>query len=136
MVDTKTKARFIELRAQGWSYQRIAKELKVAKQTVIDWGQELRGEINSLRAVELEALRERYGLLQEHRVKTFGETLERIRAELATRKLEGLETDKLLELQAKYLKLFKDEPELEFMSTGEIAAAKTFESWGSLGPGK
>lgn len=136
MVDTKTKARFIELRAQGWSYQRIAKELKVAKQTVIDWGHELRGEVNSLRAVELEALRERYGLLQEHRVKTFGETLERIGAELATRKLESLETDKLLELQAKYLKLFKEEPELEFMSTAEIAEAKTLESWGSLGPSK
>lgn len=136
MVDTKTKARFIELRAQGWSYQRIAKDLKVAKQTVIDWGHELRGEVNSLRAVELEALRERYGLLQEHRVKTFGETLAAIRAELATRKLEELETDKLLELQAKYLKLFKEEPELEFMSTSEIAEAKAFASWGSLGPGK
>jgi transposase len=136
MVDTKTKARFIELRAQGWSYQRIAKDLKVAKQTVIDWGRELQGEVNSLRAVELEALRERYGLLQEHRVKTFGETLEAIRAELATRKLESLETDKLLELQAKYLRLFKEEPELEFMSSAEIAEAKTLESWGSLRPGK
>ena len=37
--DQQTRNRFVELRAQGWSYERIAKELGVSKQTgnVLEW---------------------------------------------------------------------------------------------------
>src|ERR1700741_3135500 len=39
MKDQQTRNRFVELRAQGWSYERIAKELGVSKQTgnVLEW---------------------------------------------------------------------------------------------------
>ena len=33
----ETQERFIELRAKGWSFDTIAKEIGKAKQTLIDW---------------------------------------------------------------------------------------------------
>ena len=41
----ETKERFIELRAKGWSFDKIAKEIGKAKQTLIDWSKELQDEI-------------------------------------------------------------------------------------------
>lgn len=37
----ETKQQFIELRAKGWSFDKIAKKLGKAKQTLIDWSKEL-----------------------------------------------------------------------------------------------
>ena len=50
------KSQFVELRAKGWSYVKIARKLKVSKNTLANWGAELEGEIASLKAMELEAL--------------------------------------------------------------------------------
>jgi transposase len=61
------KAQFIELRAKGLSYAAIAKKLKVAKATLANWNAELEAEIASLKAMEIEALYEEYGLLKESR---------------------------------------------------------------------
>jgi orotate phosphoribosyltransferase-like protein len=38
MKDQETRGRFIELRAQGLSFDKISKELQVSKQTLIDMG--------------------------------------------------------------------------------------------------
>ena len=58
MEAIETKERFIELRAKGWSFDKIAKELGKAKQTLIDWSKELQDEIANRKALELEALYE------------------------------------------------------------------------------
>ena len=49
----QTKERFIELRAKGWSFDKIAKEIGKAKQTLIDWSKELQDEIANRKALEL-----------------------------------------------------------------------------------
>ena len=41
METIETKRRFIELRAKGYSFDKIAKELGKAKQTLLDWSREL-----------------------------------------------------------------------------------------------
>ena len=56
METTELKERFIELRAKGWSFDKIAKETGKAKQTLIDWSKELQDEIGNRKALELEAL--------------------------------------------------------------------------------
>lgn len=61
----ETKERFIELRAKGWSFDKIAKEIGKAKQTLIDWSKELQDEIANRKALELEALYETYYLQRE-----------------------------------------------------------------------
>ena len=53
-----TKERFIEMRAKGYSFDKIALELGKAKQTLIDWSKELQDEIANRKALELEALYE------------------------------------------------------------------------------
>lgn len=103
------KSQFIELRAKGWSYLRISKKLKVSKATLSNWRQELEAEIASLKAMELEALYERYYLAKEGRIKLLGEQLKSIQEELKTRKLEDVSTEKLLELQLKVFQALKEE---------------------------
>ena len=118
----KTKQRFIELRAAGYSFDRISGELRKAKQTLLDWNREFKEEIATLRALELEKLYESYGLLAEHRITNLGKILSAIRTELHERELDDIPTDKLLELflkvsdraQGELLELrFKTESELE-----------------------
>ncbi len=103
------KSQFVELRAKGWSYIRISKKLKVSKATLSNWRQELETEIASLRAMELEALYERYFLAKEGRLTLLGEQLKAIQEELRIRKLDDISTDKLLELQLKFFQALKEE---------------------------
>lgn len=103
------KQQFIELRAKGWSFDKIAKELGKAKQTLIDWSKELQDEIANLKALELEALYESYYLLKENRLKTFGGLLNKIKDEVLSRDLSEVPTDKLLEILLKYNAQVKEE---------------------------
>ena len=115
------KEQFIELRAKGWSFDRIAKELGKAKQTLIDWSKELQDEIANLKALELEALYEKYYLLKETRLQTFGEMLTKIKTEVESRDLSDVPTDKLLELLLKYNSQVKEEiVEPTFKSSQEL----------------
>ena len=126
-MDTlETKKRFIELRAQGYSYDSIAKELGRAKQTLIDWGKELQDEIANLRALELDALYEKYYLYKEARLKTFGELLNKIREEVVKRDLTNVPTDKLLDLYLKYQAQVEEAlVEPTFKSTTEVEEERT-----------
>lgn len=107
--NSQDKERFIELRAKGWSFDKIAKELGKAKQTLINWSKELQDEIANLKALELEALYEKYYLLKETRLQTFGEMLTKIKTEVESRDLSDVPTDKLLELLLKYNSQVKEE---------------------------
>ena len=59
MTDQETIARFIFLRSQGWSFNRITVELNISKPTLIKWSRQYQFDINNLRATETEALAER-----------------------------------------------------------------------------
>jgi IS30 family transposase len=105
----KTKEKFIDLRAQGYSYDKIAKQLNKAKQTLIEWNKDLQGVIAERRAYELEALYEAYKITKEGRLRNLGETLNRLRDEIARRDLSEVPTEKLLDLLIKYSTQVKDE---------------------------
>lgn len=109
MSTTEQKERFIELRAKGYSFDKIAKELGKAKQTLIDWSKELQDEIANLKALELEALYEKHYLLKENRLQTFGEMLTKIKKEVESRDLSDVPTEKLLDLLLKYSNQVKEE---------------------------
>ena len=104
-----TKQEFIELRAKGWSFDKIAKQTGKAKQTLIDWSKELQDEIANLKALELEAIYESYYLLKENRLQTLGGVLNKIKDEVLSRELKEVPTDKLLELLLKYNTQVKEE---------------------------
>jgi transposase-like protein len=109
------KQRFVILRAKGYSYARIAKELGVSKGTLTAWNTELDAEIARLRAIELEALQEEFFLLKEGRIRLIGEQLKAIQTEIGKRDLSKVNTDKLLELQLRYFGELKG----EYVETGQ-----------------
>ena len=121
METLETKERFIELRAKGYSFDKIAQELGKAKQTLIDWSKELEEEIANLKALELEALYEKHYLLKENRLQVFGELLSKIKEEALSRDLSDVPTDKLLELLLKYSNQVNEEiVEPKFKTSGDI----------------
>jgi len=95
------KSQFVELRAKGWSYVKISRRLKVSKNTLTNWGAELEGEIASLKAMEMEALHEKYFMNKESRIRLLGEQLKEIKDELKRRGLDDVSTDRLLEMELK-----------------------------------
>jgi replicative superfamily II helicase len=125
METVNVKQRFVELRAKGYSYEKIAKELKKAKQTLIDWSIELQEEIANLKAMELEELYSKYFLLKENRLQTFGELLDKMKKEVITRDLSEVPTGKLLELLIKYSGYINDEMiEPEYLSSRKMQSEK------------
>lgn len=125
MERIETKEKFIELRAKGWSYDKIARELGKAKQTLIDWGRELQDEIANRKAAELEALYEQYYLHRESRIQSLGILLGKIREEIQRRDLSDVPTDKLLDLQLKYNSQAREEIiEPAFKTSTEIEEEK------------
>jgi transposase-like protein len=109
------KQRFVLMRAKGYSYARIARELGVSKGTLTAWNTELDAEIAKMRAMELEALQEEFFLLKEGRIRLIGEQLKAIQTEIGKRDLSKVNTDKLLELQLRYFGELKS----EYVETGE-----------------
>ena len=92
MESIDIKERFIELRAKGYSFDKIAKELSKAKQTLIDWSKELQDEIANVKALELEALYEKYYLLKESKITNYGAILSKITTELKDRDFSKVNT--------------------------------------------
>ena len=105
----KTKEEFIEMRAKGYSFDKIAKKLGRAKNTLIVWSKELQGEIANCKAIELEALYEKYYLHKEARLEIFGTLLTKMKEELERRDFLDIPTEKLLDLFLKYDNQIQDE---------------------------
>ena len=98
MKDQETVQKFIELRAQGWTYARLVTELNVSKPTLIAWSRKYQYQIQNLKAIELEALREKWLASTTERVNALGEQLRQVEAELATREMAPLSTPQLFAL--------------------------------------
>lgn len=98
MHDEKLVQRFIELRAAGQPFARIATELNVSKPTLIAWSRKHQFQIQNLKAVELEALASRWIASVTDRVNALGQQLGKIEAELATRDVKDLTTAQLYTL--------------------------------------
>jgi hypothetical protein len=95
MHEEKTVQRFIELRSQGWPFARIAAELNVSKPTLINWSRKHQFQIHNLRAVELEALADKWLSSVSDRVNSLGQHLQKVETELATRDVKELSTTQL-----------------------------------------
>jgi transcriptional regulator with XRE-family HTH domain len=97
----KTQHRYIEERAQGKSQRAVADELGIGLQTVVRWERKFKEQIESLKALELEALREKFLLTEKARIERLGGQLLRIRDQLDERDFLDVETPKLLDMELK-----------------------------------
>ncbi len=98
MHDDTTVQRFIELRAQGWSYARLMTELNVSKPTLIAWSRKHQFQIQNLKAIELEALAEKWLASTSERVNALGEQLRKVEAAISQRDVGELTTSQLYAL--------------------------------------
>ena len=101
MKDNETTARFICLRAQGWTFDRISTELNVSKPTLINWSRQHQFEIQNLRAIETEALARKLFASRQQRWEKLALDLQRVEEELAKRDLAELPTGQLLNQAAR-----------------------------------
>ena len=109
MKDQKTKERFVELRAQGLSFVKISQELDVSKQTLIDWSKKFEFEVRNRRAIELEALQEKYFITKQKRIEVYAEWLEGLKKEWIKRDLSEISTEKLFDMLLRCSAILKDE---------------------------
>lgn len=100
MHSTDTKSRFLELRAKGWSLARIAAAIEVSQRTLVDWNCQHRAELQSLRALEVEALEEKILATHEYELTCLAKHLEQIEGELSRRKFDYESTRDLFHLAA------------------------------------
>ena len=101
MKDTETKLRCFKLRAEGKPLTTIADTVGVRRQTVANWLKEHAEEVENLKAMELDALREACWMTTQARIERLSARLERITAELDKRDFSDVPTPKLVELELK-----------------------------------
>jgi len=133
MKDNETKERFLELLAKGLPLAKIAAEIKVSKTTLVNWEGDLKEQIDNLRAMELEAMYDKYHLSTRKKVEFFGDILSRIQRELETRELSEIPTEKLFAMYAHFYREAQHAlPELTFRNDDEVKVAKAMRLPSSL----
>lgn len=109
MIDRATENKMIELRAMGRSYASIASEVKVSKQTALDTCKKYKEQIATLQALELEELYETQRITSTERITALASLMQRVRAEIDSRDLSTIPTEKLIELYLKQASALKEE---------------------------
>lgn len=98
MKTNADKEKFIELRSNGLSYDKISQELAISKPTLIKWGQEYHKEISNRIFLDFESLLSEYSLKKKARIESLAIVLHKAMEELKSRPLEELSTKDLLSL--------------------------------------
>jgi len=123
---TEQKEKFVELRAKNWSFKKIAKQLGISKPTLIKWSKELNQKIANMKAIELEAIQEKYYMQKKQKIEIYGQQLEKIKEELEARlennELKDVKTEQLFKLFFEYM----DRLEVERVPV-EFIAERSFE---------
>jgi transposase len=108
MTGVELQERFIELRASNLSYDKIAKQLKISKPTLIKWAKQFETDIANMRTVNMTALYEQYKISKQHKLEMWAEQLQAIRQELNNRGFKDVPTTTLVELLERFSKLVDD----------------------------
>ena len=103
MHSTETHQKFIVLRAKNRGLCGIAEELGISSSTAYTWDSEFQDEIAQLRAMEIEAIRERILPSYQQELSYLAEELKRVQAILRERDYGYVNTDQLYWYQSHLL---------------------------------
>lgn len=95
--------KFLELRAQGMSYQKIAGEVAVSVTTLKKWGVQWDSKVEELKRDRLAAFVDQQLVDLESRLRLRGEQILRMRDELAARDLSKVNDSVLMRIYLRYL---------------------------------
>jgi hypothetical protein len=108
-IRSEEKNKFIDLRAKGYSYSKIANILHISKGTLTVWNNELKGAIEKLRVIQLDELYTKYYMLKAARITQLGKVLGKVDKELEARDFSQMPDDKLLDFKLRLIKELKEE---------------------------
>ena len=112
--EIEIKMKFIDLRAQGMSYDKIAKELNVSKVTLIQWSKQYEYEIQNLKIIELEALREKFLLSKEKQLEHTRELYDKLLENLRARNFDEVPLEKITNMLISLSDKLSDIEDVEF----------------------
>ena len=78
MKDTSIKEKFILLRAEGLSFDKIAKKINISKPTLIEWQKDFRHEIKEAQKIRFTQILEKYNMIKEKRIERISKELEKL----------------------------------------------------------
>ena len=114
MKSDEVREKFVELRAGGYGYSRIAKELGISKSTCFEWNKEMRYRVDEARDARLLDLYEMYNITKEAKIKQLHNILSKIDNAIDAADFTSLSLKDLLEIRTKYASLLSAEcPEAE-----------------------
>ena len=120
MKDLETRERFVELRAQGRSFESIAEELNVSKTTLITWSQKLDREIQNARYLAYQKLIEQYKMTKIERINSLMQQLQKINNAIDEIDIKELSYKDLIILKEKLINQLNGEASNMRYQTGEF----------------
>lgn len=114
------QGQFIQLRAEGLSFAKIAKQLNVSKPTLLKWQVELSKEVHQARFFAIETLVEEYKLRKQHRIQGIAVMLQKAQKELDKRDFAELSTSDLFKLVKRLEEKLAKEINSVSCETGEV----------------
>jgi transcriptional regulator with XRE-family HTH domain len=128
MKGAQTIQKFLVLRAQGKSFRTIEQEIGTSRGTLAKWEQDYSEELKNLKAIERDAMREKFLLTNQAQLELLGTQFTRLKEELERRDLSDIPTPKLFELVLKYsTRLTEDFPMESIHTEEQVAENKAFE---------
>jgi transposase len=125
MKDKQKQEKFIELRAKGLSFNKIAEEIDVSKPTLIKWSRDLYKEIANFEYLETQSLIEQYKISRSKKIETLTKKLSEIYSILEEYDIKSLSLKELIALkdnlenqlttEKKSINYFTGETESSFM---------------------
>jgi hypothetical protein len=95
MHSTETINQFLNLRAEGWSFARIADHLHVSKPTLLEWNRKHQSQIDSMKAACEHSAHENLQLSREQELERLNMFHTSLRQELVSRSLKTISTEQI-----------------------------------------
>jgi len=95
MHSTETINQFLNLRAQGWSFARIADQLQVSKPTLLDWNRKYQSKLDSMKADHERFVQQNAEASQQQQLDRLILFNNALRQELISRTLQSLSVEEI-----------------------------------------
>jgi len=133
MKTEQHKRDFIRLRAEGFSFDKIAEKIKVSKPTLLHWERFHSEDISNLKAEAQEVFMKEQKLTLLHRAEILSMLRNRLSSELEQRDLSDLPTQKLIELLLKVdSTLDSTLPAVKYFTEAETKNRQKLDAWEML----
>jgi hypothetical protein len=109
MKEDSIKEKFILLRGEGLSFDKIAKRIKVSKPTLIAWQKEFGDKIKEIEEMRFEEVVRKYDMIKEKRIERISKELDLVWKAYEKIDYSMLSKRELLMMFMRLNKIFKDE---------------------------